>query len=69
MSKSTTENRELSEKHQSSADGDVDPNAQFGGLEARKKLEKKLLLKVDARMSILLLIYILNYVSSSYVSS
>ncbi|KIY63519.1 sugar transporter [Cylindrobasidium torrendii FP15055 ss-10] len=40
----------------------VDRNARFGGLEARKKLEKRLLWKVDARMSILLVIYILNYI-------
>ena len=31
--------------------------------DARKKLEKKLLRKLDARMSILIVIYILNYVS------
>jgi len=41
-----------------------DPDAEFGGTEARKALEKKLLRKVDARMSIMVLIYILNYVSS-----
>ena len=36
---------------------------EFGGTEARKELEKKLLRKLDARMSILIVIYILNYVS------
>lgn len=41
-----------------------DPDAEFGGSEARKRLEKKLLLKLDLRMSILIIIYILNYVSS-----
>ena len=40
-----------------------DRDAEFGGTEARKRLEKKFLLKLDARMSILILIYILNYVS------
>lgn len=40
-----------------------DPDAEFGGTEARKALEKKLLLKIDLRMSILVVIYILNYVS------
>ena len=40
-----------------------DPDAEFGGTEARKKLERKLLLKLDARMSILVVIFILNYVS------
>jgi len=39
-----------------------DPNAEFGGTEARKKLERKLLWKLDARMSILIIIYILNYI-------
>jgi hypothetical protein len=41
-----------------------DKDAEFGGPEARRKLERKLLLKVDARMSIMVLIYILNYVRS-----
>ncbi|KJA30031.1 hypothetical protein HYPSUDRAFT_196318 [Hypholoma sublateritium FD-334 SS-4] len=39
-----------------------DPDAEFGGTEARKALEKKLLLKIDLRMSILVVIYILNYI-------
>lgn len=43
-----------------------DPDAEFGGAEARRKLERKLLLKLDARMFILVIIYILNYVSISY---
>ncbi|KAG6884480.1 hypothetical protein C0992_006253 [Termitomyces sp. T32_za158] len=34
----------------------------FGGTEARRKLERKLLWKIDARMSIMVFIYILNYV-------
>ena len=41
-----------------------DPNAEFGGTEARKALERKLLLKLDLRMSIMVIIYILNYVRS-----
>ena len=44
-----------------------DPNAEFGGTEARKKLERKLLWKIDLRMSIMVVIYILNYVSHLYV--
>ncbi|KZT72522.1 MFS general substrate transporter [Daedalea quercina L-15889] len=40
----------------------VDPDAEFGGQEARKKLERRLLLKLDARMFILVIIYILNYI-------
>ncbi|KAL7282267.1 MFS general substrate transporter [Trametes coccinea BRFM310] len=39
-----------------------DPDAEFGGHGARKKLERKLLRKLDLRMSILIVIYILNYV-------
>jgi hypothetical protein len=38
-------------------------NVEFGGTDARKALEKKLLLKLDLRMSIMVVIYILNYVS------
>lgn len=40
-----------------------DYDAEFGGPEERKRLEKKLLRKIDARMSSLVVIYILNYVS------
>jgi DNA-directed RNA polymerase specialized sigma24 family protein len=39
-----------------------DTEAEFGGREARLNLERKLLRKLDMRMSILVLIYILNYV-------
>lgn len=37
-------------------------DTEFGGTEARAKLEKKLVWKVDARMFILVVIYILNFV-------
>jgi hypothetical protein len=40
----------------------ADPDAEFGGTERRKILEKKLVRKIDLRMSILVLIYILNYI-------
>lgn len=40
----------------------VDPDAEFGGPEERKKLERRLVWKIDCRMSILVLIYLLNYV-------
>ncbi|KAL5488091.1 hypothetical protein ACEPAI_6199 [Sanghuangporus weigelae] len=40
----------------------VDPDAEFGGREERLRLERNLLWKVDSRMSILILIYILNYI-------
>lgn len=42
-------------------------DAAFGGPAARRELERKLLWKVDKRMSILVLIYILNYVRFSLV--
>jgi hypothetical protein len=38
-------------------------DAEFGGTEARRLLEKRLLRKLDLRMGILVFIYILNYVS------
>ena len=38
-------------------------DAEFGGTEERKRLERKLVIKLDLRMSILIIIYILNYVS------
>ena len=43
-------------------------DAEFGGTVARRELEKKLLWKVDKRMSILVLIYILNFVSCRSMS-
>ncbi|KAH7337434.1 MFS general substrate transporter [Rhizoctonia solani] len=39
---------------------DLDSDAEFGGTEERKRLEKKLVRKIDARMSIMVIIYILN---------
>ncbi|KAI0089164.1 MFS general substrate transporter [Irpex rosettiformis] len=41
----------------------------FGGTEARLKLEKKLLRKLDMRMSILIVIYILNYIDRNNASA
>ena len=38
-------------------------DAEFGGPEERGRLEKQLLQKIDRRMGILVVIYILNYVS------
>lgn len=40
----------------------ADRDAEFGGIEARRKLERKLIRKIDLRMSILIVIYGLNYV-------
>lgn len=42
---------------------------EFGGTEARKKMEKKLLRKLDLRMSILIIIYILNYIDRNNASA
>ncbi|KAG9032866.1 hypothetical protein FS837_002614 [Tulasnella sp. UAMH 9824] len=39
-----------------------DPDAEFGGTEARKRLERKLLMKLDLRFLIMVFIYILNYI-------
>lgn len=44
------------------AELDADADAEFGGTEARRRLERKLVWKIDLRMSVLVFIYILNYV-------
>jgi hypothetical protein len=44
----------------------LDLDAEFGGMEARQALEKRLLRKLDTRMSVLIAIYILNYVCISF---
>ena len=54
-------------EHHRDTETDLDPDAEFGGTEARKNLEKGLLLKLDARMSILVVICILNYVSCTQI--
>lgn len=41
---------------------DDGPDAEFGGQEMRAVLEKRLVRKIDTRMVILVVIYILNYV-------
>ena len=41
----------------------LDPDVEFGGTKARKKLERRLLFKLDVRMSILVVIYLLYSVS------
>ncbi|GLB33756.1 putative MFS general substrate transporter [Lyophyllum shimeji] len=40
----------------------LEPDQEFGGTEARAQLERSLVRKLDRRMSILILIYILNYI-------
>ncbi|KAG8836969.1 hypothetical protein FRB91_009572 [Serendipita sp. 411] len=54
--------RYIDSPHTSSHDHDKRLDAEFGGAEARARLERKLLRKLDARMSILVVIYILNYI-------
>lgn len=39
-----------------------EPDQEFGGTEARAQLERSLVRKLDRRMSILILIYIMNYI-------
>ncbi|KAH9927209.1 MFS general substrate transporter [Epithele typhae] len=60
-------------EHHNARDLEADPahlgDVEFGGHEARQKLEKKLLRKLDARMSILIVIYILNYVDRNNASA
>jgi hypothetical protein len=51
--------------HARSNSPDVREYDEFGGPEERRRLEKKLLRRIDARMSILIVIYILNYVRLS----
>ncbi|OBZ76615.1 hypothetical protein A0H81_03720 [Grifola frondosa] len=46
-----------------------DGDEEFGGHEARKTLEKQLLRKLDLRMSILIVIYILNYIDRNNASA
>ncbi|PFH48472.1 hypothetical protein AMATHDRAFT_76716 [Amanita thiersii Skay4041] len=46
-----------------------DPDSEFGGTDARKALERRLLLKIDLRMSVLVVIYILNYIDRTTASN
>ena len=62
MSSDSFKRADVEEIDVAKSEGYDDPDAEFGGNEARKKLERRLLWKIDLRMSILVLIYILNYV-------
>ena len=42
---------------------------EFGGREGRQRLERKLLWKLDCRMLILVIIYILNFASGSFIGN
>ncbi|KAG1728549.1 MFS general substrate transporter [Suillus lakei] len=48
---------------------ELDLDVEFGGIEARNKLERKLLWKLDLRMSMLVLIYILNFIDRNNASA
>ena len=61
--KETRHEEHIVERHSKDSEATPGPDAEFGGTEARKELERKLLLKLDVRMSVLVVIYILNYVS------
>ncbi|KAF9247252.1 major facilitator superfamily domain-containing protein [Melanogaster broomeanus] len=52
----------MEDKDPKEHDSHARTTAEFGGAEARMELERKLLWKIDLRMSILVVIYILNYV-------
>ena len=47
---------------------DDDSDVEFGGYEQRKIMERRLVRKLDVRMSILVIIYILNYVCKTLTS-
>ncbi|KAG2143398.1 MFS general substrate transporter [Suillus bovinus] len=48
---------------------ELDVDAEFGGIEARNKLERRLLWKLDLHMSMLVLIYILNFIDRNNASA
>lgn len=57
------------DEHREVVTPDGDPDAEFGGFKERVHMERKLLWKLDCRMSIMVVIYILNYVSFGFPSS
>ncbi|KAH9849971.1 MFS general substrate transporter [Lenzites betulinus] len=63
--------RDVEIEHQRDVEADLRAavDEEFGGHEARQKLEKKLLRKLDARMGILIVIYILNYIDRNNASA
>ncbi|KIP07682.1 hypothetical protein PHLGIDRAFT_19109 [Phlebiopsis gigantea 11061_1 CR5-6] len=67
--KSVTSKAEDAEIGFSKGKGISGTDEDFGGAEERKKMERKLLLKLDARMSILIVIYILNYIDRNNASA
>ncbi|KAF7332162.1 MFS general substrate transporter [Mycena kentingensis (nom. inval.)] len=53
----------------SHCDDYIDPDAAYGGHRARKELERQLVHKLDKRMSLLVLIYVLNYIDRNNASA
>ena len=49
----------------SSSAASVDDDAEFGGLEERKRMEKKLVRMLDTRLTIIVILYLLNLVGFS----
>ncbi|OCH90936.1 MFS general substrate transporter [Obba rivulosa] len=68
MSSSISDKKDI-EYADNRLEANVDGDEEFGGHEARKELEKKLLRKLDLRMSILIVIYILNYIDRNNASA
>ncbi|KAL5637257.1 hypothetical protein ACGC1H_001037 [Rhizoctonia solani] len=58
----TDSKRAVEHREHSRGQANMRLDAEFGGAEARRVLEKRLLRKLDLRMSILIFIYILNYI-------
>ena len=46
----------------------IELDTEFGSVEERKKIERKLVFKLDCRMTILVIIFLLNYVSANRLS-
>ena len=61
--KETKRDERALERRSRDSEVSLDPDVEFGGTEARKKLERRLLFKLDVRMSILVVIYLLYSVS------
>ena len=61
--KETIRDERITEYHNEDSETASDPDTEFSGTEARKKLERRLLFKLHVRMYILAVIYILNHMS------
>ncbi|PPQ73434.1 hypothetical protein CVT25_001292 [Psilocybe cyanescens] len=63
------DNEKYEEEYDDRDGGNDIPDTEFGGTEARKLLERKFIWKVDLRMSVLVVIYILNFIDRNNVGS